>query len=384
MQLQRGKKTRVLITGPDGFLGRNLLLRLSELNNVDCLFFRKSDNPRDLPSLVRSVDFIFHLAGVNRPENPLEFQEGNAELTRSLISAVEEASLKSLIPPTIIFASSTQAELNNPYGESKRCAEDYLFKFSKRTQAKVFVFRFPNIFGKWARPNFNSVVATFCHNISRDLPIQVNNPDALLSLVYIDDVMDIFMSLLRSEEFTLGEDGFAPLPQTYQTTVGELSRHLMNFKEGRDSLLIECVGSGYLHALYATYISYLPVEKFAYEIPAHSDSRGVFVEMLKTPDCGQFSFFTAHPGVTRGGHYHHSKIEKFLVIKGRALFRFRHMQTGETYQLESMGGQPKVVETIPGWTHDITNIGPDEMIAILWANEIFDPQRPDTQKSLIQ
>lgn len=383
MQLQRNDLTRVLITGADGFLGKNLLLHLSERKDLDCRIYRKGDSVQSLLNLVRDVDFIFHFAGVNRPQTPSEFKEVNAELTRVLIAAVDEANSNSTKRPIIIFASSTQAELDNSYGESKRLAEKYLFEFSERAKSKVFIFRFPNIFGKWARPNFNSVVATFCHNIARDLPIHINDPEALLSLVYIDDVMSAFIQILDTNEFPIDKDHFVSLQSIYQVTLGQLAKKLRKFRDDRNSLSIDHVGKGFTRALYATYISYLPVEEFSYSVPEHSDARGIFVEMIKTPDCGQFSFFTVRSGSTRGGHYHHSKIEKFMIIKGRALFRFRHMQTGQIYQLESTGEWPKIVETVPGWTHDITNIGSGEMIAILWANEVFDPKKPDTQKSLI-
>jgi UDP-2-acetamido-2,6-beta-L-arabino-hexul-4-ose reductase len=242
----------------------------------------------------------------------------------------------------------------------------------------VHVFRLPNVFGKWCRPNYNSVVATFCYNIARDLPIQVNDPQATLTLVYIDDVIESFFQVMDGAVDTTSADGFATVKPQYTTTVGELARLIRSFRDSRGSLLMERVGTGLVRALYATYVSYLPVEAFAYEVPQHADGRGVFVEMLKTPDCGQFSFFTAHPGVTRGGHYHHSKTEKFLVIKGHALFRFRHMQTGQTHELQTSGDRPQIVETVPGWMHDITNTGPEDMVVMLWANEIFDRIRPDT------
>jgi UDP-2-acetamido-2,6-beta-L-arabino-hexul-4-ose reductase len=242
----------------------------------------------------------------------------------------------------------------------------------------VHVFRLPNVFGKWCRPHYNSAVATFCHNIARDLPIEVHNPQAPLSLVYIDDVVNRFVQIMDGAEPMIGPDGFSSVQPQYTTSVGELAQLLRAFRTSRDTLLTERVGTGLVRALYATYVSYLPVEAFAYGLSSHVDRRGMFVEMLKTPDCGQFSFFTAHPGVTRGGHYHHSKTEKFLVIKGQALFRFRHMQTGQTHQIVTTGQEPQVVETVPGWTHDITNTGQDELVVMLWANEIFDRSRPDT------
>ena len=242
----------------------------------------------------------------------------------------------------------------------------------------MHVFRLPNVFGKWCKPNYNSVVATFCYNIARGLPIKVNDPEASVTLVYVDDLVGRFVRLMDGADASVDEGGFAIVAPQYTTTIGELAIHFQSFKNSRDTLMTERVGTGLMRALYATYVSYLPVESFAYTVPQHADPRGVFVEMLKTPDCGQFSYFTAHPGITRGGHYHQSKTEKFLVIKGQARFKFRHMQTGQSHELATTGDKPEVVETVPGWTHDITNIGHDEMVVMLWANEVFDRSKPDT------
>ena len=250
-----------------------------------------------------------------------------------------------------------------------------MLALNKANGNPVYIYRLPNVFGKWARPNYNSAVATFCHNIARDLPVQINDPDAMVNLVYVDDVIASFLRVLEGEAQSTPFVGVEPV---YQITVGELASQLYRFKATRDNLITERVGSGLVRALYSTYVSYLPPESFTYTVPQHGDERGVFVEMLKTPDAGQFSFFTAHPGVTRGGHYHHSKTEKFLVIKGQACFRFRHMISGEFYELHTSGARPEIVETVPGWTHDITNIGEDELVCMLWANEIFDRDSPDT------
>jgi UDP-2-acetamido-2,6-beta-L-arabino-hexul-4-ose reductase len=236
------------------------------------------------------------------------------------------------------------------------------------------IFRLPGVFGKWCKPNYNSVVATFCHNIARGLPIQINDPMAHLSLVYLDDVIS---ALIDAIDAPTGTSEGVVLPE-YTTTLGELADQILAFEHCRSSLITERVGTGLVRALYATYISYLPEERFSYELPQYSDPRGVFVEMLKTIDSGQFSYFTAGPGITRGGHYHHSKTEKFLVIKGKALFRFRHLLTNEFIVFHVAGEQARVVDTIPGWSHDITNVGNDEMIVMLWANEIFDRKNPDT------
>ena len=368
---------KVLITGANGFVGKNLQLHLAERRDVQVVCFTRGDEVAQLPVLLQGVDFVFHLAGVNRPQDPQEFIAGNVDLTQVLcqvVCAVAEATGKKV---PIVYTSSTQAGHDNAYGQSKLLAEDVLLAAARSHQLPVHIFRLPNVFGKWCKPNYNSAVATFCHNIARGLPIQVNDPDALVSLVYVDDVIERFVQLMDGAA-AVGPDGFATVAPQYTTPVGELARQIHAFKDSRATLMTERVGTGLVRALYATYVSYLPVELFAYPVPQHCDPRGVFVEMLKTPDAGQFSFFTAHPGITRGGHYHHSKTEKFLVIKGHARFKFRHMQSGQAHELVTTGDKPEIVETVPGWTHDITNIGGDEMIVLLWANEVFDRSKPDT------
>lgn len=362
---------RVLITGSNGFVGKNLQLYLSERSDVEVLCFTREQTQADLLQLVTDADLVFHLAGVNRPQNPAEFQQGNADLTQALCDALQQAG--KAIP--VVYSSSIQATADNLYGASKRAAEDALLTFAQRSGAPVFIYRLANVFGKWARPNYNSAVATFCHNISQGLPIQINDPSAQINLVYVDDVVASFLQVLDGQ---LTQTGFVDIAPQYQISVGGLAKQLQAFKDSRDNLISENVGNGLVRALYSTYVSYLKPEQFSYQVPKYGDERGVFVEMLKTKDAGQFSFFTAHPGITRGGHYHHSKTEKFLVIKGKACFRFRHMMTGEFYELYTSGEQPEIVETVTGWTHDITNEGDDEMVVMLWANEIFDREKPDT------
>ena len=244
--------------------------------------------------------------------------------------------------------------------------------YAKQTGATVAICRLPNVFGKWCRPNYNSVVATFCHNISRGLPISISAPDADLQLVYIDDVVDAFIAFATQPT---SEIAVAPV---YHITLGALAAQLEAFRDSRQTLVTGAVGTGLLRALHATYVSYLDPVNFAYDLVAHTDPRGSFVEMLRTPDSGQFSFFTAHPGITRGGHYHHSKTEKFLVIQGQARFGFRHILSDEIFVIETSSERPQVVETVPGWSHDITNIGEDTMVVMLWANELFNRDRPDT------
>lgn len=369
---------RVLITGANGFIGKNLRQHLAERNDVDAILIGRESTDQALSSAVFDADFVFHLAGVNRPRDPHEFQVGNTELTERLCVLLKKRHSETGQHIPVIFSSSVQAARDNPYGESKRSAEQAVFALASDVGWPLHVFRLPNVFGKWSRPNYNSVVATFCHNISQGLPVQINDPDAPLTLVYVDDVVDRFIQLMDGAAASQDNAGFEQVQPQYQTTVGALAESLHAFRNSRETLVTERVGKGLTRALHATYLSFLRPEQFFYSVPQHGDHRGVFVEMLKTPDAGQFSFFTAHPGITRGGHYHHSKTEKFLVIKGEACFRFRHILTGEFYELRTSGDKPEIVETVPGWTHDITNESDSELVCMLWANEIFDRERPDT------
>lgn len=362
---------KVLITGANGFIGKNLIANLQERNDVEVIKFSHEEEVSILDAYAKEVDFIFHLAGVNRPQNVEEFKTGNTDLTKALCAAVAISGRN--VP--IVYTSSIQAELDNAYGSSKRSAEDALNALSAEHGVDVYVFRLPNVFGKWARPSYNSAVATFCYNIVHDLPISINDANAKISLVYIDDVVSSFIEVMDGKR---SANTAAIVEPNYSISVGELSAVLYAFKESRESMITERVGTGLVRALYSTYLSYLPPQAFTYKLPKHEDNRGVFVEMLKTKDSGQFSYFTAHPGITRGGHYHHSKTEKFLVIKGKACFRFRQIVTDEFYELFTDGATPEVVETVPGWSHDITNVGDEEMVVMLWANEIFDRELPDT------
>lgn len=362
---------RVLVTGSHGFIGKNLVVWLGEQADTEVLQFVRGDTLDSLSALIAQADAVVHLAGENRPKDLADFALVNTDLTKALCDAIRKTGRT--IP--LILSSSTQAEMDNPYGQSKRAAEQVVEQFAGETGNPVMIYRLPGVFGKWCKPNYNSVVATFCHNIAHDLPIQISDPAAQVRLVYVDDVVSEFLHALANMSAGVKRGMVEP---EYTITLGDLAAQIQAFKNCRTSLVSERVGTGLTRALYATYVSYLPTSKFAYDLPRYGDERGVFVEMLKTPDCGQFSFFTAHPGITRGGHYHHSKTEKFLVIKGAARFGFRHVVTNETYELVTSGDKPQVVDTIPGWVHDITNVGEDEMVVMLWANEIFDRERPDT------
>ncbi len=362
---------KVLITGADGFIGKTLRLRLEEETGFELSTFVRGGSIALLNERVRAADAVVHLAGENRPVDPAQFMAVNGGLTEELCSAIKAAGR----PIPLIYTSSIQAAQDNVYGASKRAGEEAVVALSAMPGQACAIFRLPNVFGKWCRPNYNSAVATFCHNIARGLPIQVNDPGAPLTLAYVDDVVDAIIRAIRLPQSGIGWPDIDP---TYLTTVGTVADLIHSFRATRDTLITEPVGTGLTRALYATYVSYLPPEEFSYGVPVHGDARGVFVEMLKTRDSGQFSFFTAHPGVTRGGHYHHTKTEKFLVIRGRARFGFRNIITDEFQMLETSGDTPRIVETIPGWSHDITNVGDDELLVMLWANEIFDRDRPDT------
>jgi UDP-2-acetamido-2,6-beta-L-arabino-hexul-4-ose reductase len=371
------RNVRVLVTGANGFIGKNLCLRLEEEGCYDVTTFCRGDRPQDLEDRIANAEIVVHLAGENRPSEESAFETGNVGLTQAICVAIGA----SPSPKQLILASSTQALRDNPYGRSKLAAEKFAEQLASTNEHAVVILRLPGVFGKWSKPDYNSVVATFCNNIANGLPIVIDNPDAPLSLIYIDDVVNDIISIIETPQAGLSYQQVGPV---YSLSVGELATQIQAFADSRNSLTTERVGSGLVRALYSTYISYLPPTEFSYAIPSYVDTRGVFVEMLKTPDCGQFSYFTAHAGITRGCHYHHSKTEKFLVIKGEALFRFRHLQTGELVELSVSGAAPMIVDTIPGWVHDITNTGTDELVVMLWANEVFDRASPDTFSSKIQ
>jgi len=365
---------KVLITGKNGFIAKNLKLFLKERSDIEIYTFSKKNKISELTDLVNKVDFVFHLAGINRPENVKEFTLGNESLTQKLCEVIRKTKRK--IP--ILYASSIQANLDNHYGISKKNTENILFNFSKDCEIQVYIFRLPNVFGKWCKPNYNSVVATFCYNIIRDIPINIINSDDLVDLVYIDDVIKNFIKVMDNSKKKNGIKDFHAVNPVYQITVGDLAKQLFAFKKIRETSKLDRVGTGLIRALYSTYVSYLPKQQFSYPIKGHNDPRGNFIEILKTPDCGQFSCFTILPNYTRGNHYHHSKTEKFLVIKGNALFKFFHLDTSDVYEIKVNSDKPVIVESIPGWAHNIKNIGTKEMVVLLWSNEIFDHSNPDT------
>jgi UDP-2-acetamido-2,6-beta-L-arabino-hexul-4-ose reductase len=358
---------KVLVTGADGFMGRNLGLRLAEAGH-EVLSFTRASGEDALPRLVADCDSIVHLAGANRPPSPEGFAADNAGLAAALAEAVRAAGGR-----PIAFASSTQAEADNPYGASKRAAEEALTPLAEL--APVALFRLPNVFGKWARPFYNSAVATFCHQAANGLPLSINDPAATLTLVFVDDVVAAFLAFLEAPPAGLSAPRVSP---EYRTTVGEVAALIDGMARAREALGVGPTGHGLARALYATLLTHLPADRFSYPLPAYGDPRGRFVEAVKTPDAGQMSYFTQVAGVERGGHYHHAKSEKFLVVKGAARFRFRHLLTGERVDVDCRAEEPRIVDTIPGWVHDVVNLGDEEMVVLVWANEVFDRARPDT------
>jgi len=361
---------KVLITGSNGFISKNLIEHLKRDENIELYLYSKKDSLNILEAYVNEVDFIFHLAGVNRPKDKKDFYEGNSNLTKIIVDILKKEDKQT----PILLSSSTQSDLDNDYGKSKKEAEEILLDYSKETNTNVFIYKLPNVFGKWSKPNYNSVISTWCYNISHDLEIKVNNREIELNLVYVDDVVKSFIEKLEYES----ENKYFEINTVYKKTLGEIEELLYKFKENRSTLVIPEVSSGFERVLYATYLSYLETNDFSYTLKGHKDDRGTFYEILKTLDSGQFSLSTTAPGITRGNHYHHTKNEKFLVVKGEALIQFRHIVTNEIVEYKVDDTKMEIVEMIPGYTHNIKNTGSEEMILLLWANESFDSQNPDT------
>ncbi len=369
-------KKHILVTGSNGFIGKNLVQHLSRYNDFEVITFNRTHSSEQLQAKINQADCIVHLAAVNRPEKESAFQTDNVELTRQICQFAGQTGKN--IP--IIFSSSTQVKELNFYASSKVSAETLLKEYKATTGSDVFNYRLPGVFGKWSKPNYNTVVATFCYNIFHDLPIQINNPDTELTLVYIDDVIHHFIEAI-SGNIDITD---AKVEPEYKITLGELVSKIRSYKASRETLVTPHVGVGIDRALYATYLSFIPARDFCYTLTRHTDNRGDFSEILKTRESGQFSFFTASEGMTRGGHFHHTKNEKFLVVQGQARFRFKHLVNNDFHEVVTSGKALEVVETVPGWTHDITNVGTGELLVLLWSNEIFDPENPDTYNCPIE
>lgn len=362
----------ILITGAKGFIGRNLVAELKNKGYNDLFLFDTETDLNELESYCESADFVFHLAGVNRPENPQEFMEGNFGFTSVLLDTLKKHNNTS----PVMLASSIQAERSNPYGESKKAGEDLFFNYALETGSKVLVYRFPNVFGKWCRPNYNSAIATFCHNIAHDLPIQVNDRNAVLNLVYIDDVVNELIKALKGYETK--NSVFCEVKPVHQVSLGEIVDLIYSFKQSREERSVPLLSDAFTKKLYSTYLSYLPHDRFSYELKMNVDQRGSFTEFLKTPDRGQVSINISKPGITKGNHWHHTKNEKFLVVSGQGVIRFRQVDSIEVLEYFVSGEKLEVVDIPVGYTHNIENLGSTDMVTVMWANEAFDPERPDT------
>lgn len=370
----------VLITGANGFIGRNLATSLRALEDVEIIRFDAENSLEELRDMVRVADFVLHLAGVNRPKELDEFDRGNRGLTEQLVDYLREVNRKA----PLLLSSSIQADVDNPYGQSKRSAEEAVLGYNKDTGAQVFVYRLSNVFGKWCRPNYNSAVATFCHNIANDLPITINDPDVTVNLVYIDDVVSEFINQMRGSF-----EPVAPIQQPsagkyraaqpiYPVKLGKIADLLYSFQAGRENLGVPDLADEFTKKLYSTYSSYLPTDGFSYPLKMNIDPRGSFTEFVKTPDRGQVSVNISKPGIIKGNHWHHTKCEKFLVVSGTGVIRFRKIGENQVIEYHVSGDKLEVVDIPTGYTHNIENLGDSDMVTIMWVNECFNPEKPDT------
>jgi UDP-2-acetamido-2,6-beta-L-arabino-hexul-4-ose reductase len=363
----------VLITGASGFIGKNLTVSLKRRSDVTVHEYDIDTNEEKLAELLKGADIIFHLAGVNRPQNVDEFQKVNTDLSKQICEMLRRFKKK----PLIIFSSSTQAMLENPYGISKRIAEEEFFQLSRETDIPICVFRLPGVFGKWCRPNYNSVVATFCYNIAYRLPITISDPDHKIELVFIDDVIRSFLQAMNRKTIPQ-ENGFCSVPKTYTITLGRLADTIRSFREARKSLQLSDFNDPFIKSLYATYLSYLPTNDFAYALEQRIDQRGELAELLKSSHFGQIFISRTRPGITRGNHYHDTKVEKFVVFEGEAIIRLRHALGGDVIEYPVSGREFRVVDIPPGYAHSIENVGDCDLIVLFWSDELFDPSMPDT------
>ena len=363
---------KILVTGAKGFIGKNLIAELRNRKYYEIYEYDIESETKLLDEYCKEADFVFHLAGVNRPKEQYEFMEGNFGFTSLLLDKLKECN--NTCP--VMISSSIQAELENPYGESKKAGEDLLFKYSKETGTKVLVYRFHNVFGKWCMPNYNSAVATFCHNIAHNLLIKVNDPSVVMNLVYVDDLVNELINALEGKENRV--DDFCEVPVLHTITLGEIVDLIYSFKKNREDRLVPNMSNAFTKKLYSTYLSYLPKDQFGYDLKMNVDLRGSFTEFIKTPDRGQVSVNISKPGITKGNHWHHSKNEKFLVISGKGAIRFRRIDSNEVIEYFVSGEKMEVLDIPPGYTHNIENLGEVEMVTIMWANELFDPEKPDT------
>lgn len=364
--------TTVMVTGAAGFIGRHVVDALEHRPETKVVRYDLDSTEGTLDEGLRTADAIIHLAGVNRPRDPGEFKQGNADLTAMLCSKLEALGRK----PVFVLSSSIQAALENPYGVSKRAAEQIVERWATGGGGRGIVFRLRNVFGKWCRPNYNSVTATFCYNVAHDLPLAISDVNRELELVYIDDVMVAFMSCVDLKPTGGFEE--REVPTFYRITVGELAEKVRSFRESRRSLILPSFEDEFTRRLYATYLSYLEGPEFAYALEQKADQRGTLAEFIKSAHFGQIFVSRTNPGITRGNHYHHTKTEKFLVVEGDAVVRFRQIEGKDVIEHRVNGRDFRVIDIPPGYTHSIENVGPGEMVTLFWASEIFDPQCPDT------
>lgn len=374
---------KILVTGTKGFVGRNLVEALKNIRDgkdktyeltTDLTIYEYDIDTEEslLEEYCKNADFVFNLAGVNRPENEEDFIKGNFGFASTLLNTLEKHNNKC----PVMLSSSIQASLDNPYGKSKKAGEDLFFEYSKKTGAKVLVYRFPNVFGKWCRPNYNSAIATFCHNIAHDLPVTVNDRNHMMTLVYIDDVVNELINALRGKENR--KDNFCEVGVVHRITLGEIVDLVYSFKNSRNNLSVINTGNSFENKLYATYLSYLPADNFSYPLKMNCDDRGSFTEILRTLDRGQFSVNISKPGITKGNHWHNTKNEKFVVVSGKGVIRFRKIGEEKVYEYFVSGDKIEVVDIPTGYTHNIENLGDTDMVTFMWANECFNPDKPDT------
>ena len=374
---------KILITGANGFIGKNLISQLINIksgkskndligNDIEIYKYDMDTEPKMLDVYTKDCDFVMHLAGVNRPDNQEEFMEGNFGFTSVLLESLKANN--NTCP--VLITSSIQAILDNAYGLSKKAGEDLMFAYGKETKSKILVYRLPNVFGKWCRPNYNSAVATFCNNIAKGIDVTVNDPNVNMQLVYIDDVVNEFILALSNNEHV--DDGFGYIPTVHKVKLGEIVELLYSFKNSRINLSVPNLNSSFSNVLYSTYLSYLPEDEFSYNLKMNVDNRGSFTEFLRSENHGQVSVNISHPHINKGNHWHHTKNEKFLVVSGTGVIRFRKIDTENIIEYFVSGDKLEVVDIPCGYTHNIENIGECDMVTIMWANEAFDPNRPDT------
>lgn len=376
----------ILVTGSNGFIAKNLIATLENIRDgKDCSFHINSDicvfecsrttSREELETYCDNADIVFHLAGVNRPENEEEFMTGNGDFTKKIVDLLEKH--QNFCP--IVFSSSIQVECDNAYGKSKIFAEEIVKRYAINNDTKVYIYRLQNVFGKWCKPNYNSVVATFCYNIARDIPIEIRDAEYEMKLIYIDDVITSFLSLLEEVAVESENILFKNVQNEFHITLGEMAKLLYKFRDSNSNCFLpNTAKSSFEKDLYATYLSYLPTNQFSYFPKMNMDARGSFTELFKTDSNGQVSVNISKPGITKGEHWHHTKCEKFVVVCGEGVIQFRRFREGEIIEYEVSGNKMEIVDIPPGYTHNIINTGKTDMVTIMWCNECFDPSKPDT------